>query len=131
MGEDPKSVMAATAAEAQRQQQQAQQQADAAKRRAATAAAALQQSALEAERRATADRGISAERADRWTTEMLPTSGRRQQKAPLNASGKADTAPGGFLHVPGVKRNYTTRRKKEDAGLDETDGSYVEIPDSK
>ncbi|VDM30523.1 unnamed protein product [Hydatigera taeniaeformis] len=132
MGEDPKSVMAATNAEAQRQQLQAQQQADAAKRRAATAmasVAAVQQSTSEAERRIAAERGISAERADRWTTEMLPTSERRQQKAPLNASGKADTAPGAFLHVPGVKRNYTTRRRNEASGLDEPDGSYVEIPD--
>nr|CDS20751.1 junctophilin [Echinococcus granulosus] len=129
MGEDPKSVMAATTAEAQRQQQQAQQQTDEAKKRAATATATSQLSTSGAERRATAERSIGTERADRWTTEMLPMSGRRQQSAPLNASGKADTAPGAFLHVPGVKRNYTTRRRKEDAGMEETDGSYVEIPD--
>lgn len=136
MGEDPKTIMAAAnAAEAQRQQQEAQRQAEAAKRRAATVTAAAGASGQSGASGAVSERAVSAEKADRWTTEMLPTSltegGRKQQGAPLNAAGKADTSTGGFLHVPGAKRSYSTRRRKAESGADEADESYIEIPDSK
>lgn len=127
MGEDPKTVMAATA-EAQKQQQQAQQQQEeAAKKRLATPTSP--QPSTGDDRRSASGQRINAEMADRWASEMLPGGGRRQLNA-LNASGKADNKQGTFLHVPGVKRNYT-RRRKDDGIQSDADESYVEIPDSE
>nr|CDS30748.1 junctophilin [Hymenolepis microstoma] len=132
MGEDPKAVMAATnAAEERRQKEEEARKAEAAKRKAAiSAAGTVGQSGTGG---AANDSRISAERADRWAAEMLPSDlvaeGGRRQTAPLNPAGKSNTSPGGFLHVPGAKRNFPTRKKKNESGADESDGSYVEIPD--
>lgn len=134
MGEDPKAIMAATnAAEEKRQKEEEVRKAEAARRKAAiSAASSVGQSGTGG---AANERGITSERADRWAAEMIPTTlaaeGGRRQGAPLNATGKADTSPGGFLHVPGAKRNFSARRKKDESGGDESEGSYIEIPDSK
>uniref|UniRef100_A0A5K3FMY7 Junctophilin n=1 Tax=Mesocestoides corti TaxID=53468 RepID=A0A5K3FMY7_MESCO len=125
MGEDPKVVMD-SAVEAQRQQQlkadkqqlksksqQQQHQLDQEKKKAAAAATS------------SGDRAAATDlRADRWAAEMMPT--KRQQNGPLNASGRATTPTGGYLHVPGGKRRGRRRSVVAD---DEVDGSYVEIPD--
>lgn len=132
MGEDPKAIMAATTAAEEKKKEEEARKAEAAKRKAALAAA----NTASGTGGGVNERAISAERADRWAAETLPSAlaaeGGRRQGAPLNASGKADTSPGAYLHVPGSKRKFSTRRNKNDAaGVDESDGSYVEIPDSK